>query len=157
MKKVSMKSTLLPVAACIGLSAYAMPSDVTARALPAFAGAARFGSDASCFLEGNGGPIQKYCAGSPQWVLPLITDHASTHTVYVAARGAKSGVNNVSCRPYSVTKEGTLSVGTEAVTVLNNGATESLKLSVFVPSYGAAWVTCYMAPDTRIFSVNYTW
>ncbi len=141
---------LFVLTAALGLGAVAH-----ARSQGAVLGQARFGSQAGCFFEAEGGPIQSSCGGAPQWVIPIVYDNAGNKTIRVSARGAGSGTRNVDCRAFSATSAGALTVGSNSRTVFNDGRTEFLTPRVYAHGFGGAWVTCTMERDTRLFNVHY--
>ncbi|HVI02694.1 MAG TPA: hypothetical protein VM869_28540 [Enhygromyxa sp.] len=145
------------IAATLGATAWiATPTDAEARSQSAFLGGAKYGSQASCFYENAGGPLQWYCDGVKFWVIPLVYDNQGSMNIDVTARGALEGSHNVKCTAYSATSTGAVSVGSSETTVLNTGGTETLDVSVYAHGYGGTWVTCEMERYTRLINVTYS-
>jgi hypothetical protein len=145
------------IAATLGATAWiATPTDAAARSQSGMLGSARSGADAACFLEANGGVHRVGCLGTAKsWVIPVVYDNAGNMNIRVMARGAGSGVNNVSCTAFSMTSGGAVVVGSWKKTTLNTGAPEPLDVSVNAQGFGGTWVMCSMDPDTRILHTSY--
>lgn len=155
-KIISILCSSMLAAAGIAGSLVVQPSDANARSVASIVGQARHGSQADCFYELAGGPVQQYCNGGISWVFPIVYDNAGFKTIRVTARGANSGANNVSCRAYSVPEAANFTtVGSEDHTVFNNGAIEQLTPGVHAHGFGGTWVTCSMERYTRLYSIHY--
>lgn len=141
------------VAAAIGLTAYVAPTKTEARSMAAFMGSARYGSDAHCFVEVNGGPKQQFCDARVSWVIPVVYEGSGNRTIRVSVRDAYQGTHIVHCRAYAATSTGVLYVGSADTTEYKNGLTDNLYTSVNHPLYGGAWVYCEMDRGTRLYNV----
>lgn len=134
-------------------------SNVLARSQAAILGHERFGSQAACFEEREGGPFQNgsgtMCNRRVQWVMPIVYDSAGMATIRVSAQGSGSGTRNVECTGFTATAAGALTTGTTVRTVRNDARTEHLTTTVMFTSFGGTWLTCGMDPGTRLFNLHY--
>ena len=151
----ALKTTILATATVLAIGAAALPA--AARSTVPFLGRAQSSSEDTCFSEWYGTVYNNGSCGTAQrtYIMPWITDYATTYNAIVNAYSPSCPASPLSCQAFGVDN---IAVGlwySPDTSLSVSGSSQNIYVSAYVPANGSGYVACKVGSGARLNMMNH--